>query len=367
MSAQRRDGDGRLAGMSGATRLGYVRDPRTDVLCFLALPAFAIAVALGFHHWLPYAAGAAISLWITIPHHYATWLRTYGQRETFSQWRGRLLLGPVLLLPMVFFASATLPLTLALIVLLWDHQHSMMQQHGFARIYDAKAGAGAPSTGRFDFWLGVTLYVNMLATAPLWTELWIQDAYNWNLRIQASSVEAIQTASWTLAGSYLAVYLGHLTWSVARGYALNPMKYAFLVASYGLWYYVSWQDSLLVYLVAHRIMHGVQYIAMVYWYLERNIERTGEPPRLLKRLSVGRFVLLGIAYALLFQLVSGLPLEDFAFGLGASLRAQGVLPPSEAGPIGVWAAALSASAGVLHYYVDSFIWKVSDARTRRDL
>jgi len=64
-----------------AAALGYIRNPRADLAWFVLLPFCAIAVALGFHHWLPYASQAAISVWITVPHHYAPWVRSYGLRE----------------------------------------------------------------------------------------------------------------------------------------------------------------------------------------------------------------------------------------------------------------------------------------------
>ncbi len=61
-----------------AMHLGYIRNARADLVWFVALPFAAIAVALGFHHWLPYIAQASIAVWITVPHHYATWIRSYG-------------------------------------------------------------------------------------------------------------------------------------------------------------------------------------------------------------------------------------------------------------------------------------------------
>ena len=70
--------------------------------------------------------------------------------EEWERFKSRLILGPILI---IAFAAAGLvwaPITLTLIVLAWDHQHSIMQQHGFARIYDFKTQSGLPSTGRID-------------------------------------------------------------------------------------------------------------------------------------------------------------------------------------------------------------------------
>lgn len=352
----------------GALQLGYIRNPRADLIWFVALPFAAIAVALGFHHWLPYIAAASIAVWVTIPHHYATWIRAYGLEEDWSRWRDRLTLGPLLLVSTVVAGATFAPLTLAIVLMLWDNQHSVMQQHGFARIYDFKAGAGAPSTRRFDLWLTALLYGNMLLTAPLWTELWIAGAYTWNLGewVTADRVALVHTASWTITGAYAVVYVAHVARSVSRGYPVNPMKYLFLLASFSLWYYVSWQDSYLIYTVAHRIMHGVQYIVMVYWYLGRKAA-SGQTLRLLGRVGLPRFLLLAVAYAVVFQLVIGADLGEFSFGLVGVLQADGLLDWSPEKAAGLYAATAINAAGAVHYYFDSFIWKVSDSRTQGGL
>ena len=57
------------------------------------------------------------------------------------------------------------------LAILWDKQHVLMQQHGFARIYDFKAQAGAPSTSRFDLLLNWTLFLNLFLTSPLFTPI----------------------------------------------------------------------------------------------------------------------------------------------------------------------------------------------------
>ncbi len=166
---------------------GYIRSPRADLVWFVALPFAAVAVALGFHHFLPYMAQVSVAVWVTIPHHYASWVRSYGMQEDWSRWRVRLLIGPLLLIPGVMLGSAFTPVSVALVLMLWDHQHSLMQQHGFARIYDFKAGTGAPSQRRLDLWLSLVLYGNLLLTAPLWAELWIAELYRWDLELGADT------------------------------------------------------------------------------------------------------------------------------------------------------------------------------------
>lgn len=350
-----------------AISLGYIHTPRTDGLWFIALPFIAVAIALFFHSALPYVAQASIAVWITVPHHYAGWVRGYGLAEDWSRWRTRLIVGPLLLIPTVLFGSAFVPITMALVLMLWDHQHSMMQQYGFARIYDFKAGAGAQRTGRWDFWLGILLYSNMLLTAPLWAELWIAELYRWDLALTAPTIRAVQSTSYTLTGLYLVAYAVHVGRSIAAGHRVNPMKYAFVFSSYALWYYVSWQDSYLVYLVAHRIMHGLQYMAMVYWYVEKKEEVTGAVPRGIGSLNVMRFIFFGALYAIVFHLAIGGGVEEMSFGLVSALQSDGALDFTAEQATGFYAATAVSAASVCHYYLDSYIWKIRESRTQEGL
>lgn len=350
-----------------ALRSGYIRDLPTDLVWFVALPFAAIGIALGFHGWLPFVAAASVAAWVTIPHHYATWVRSYGLAEDWTRWRTRLEVGPLLLIPTVMLGAAFAPLTVALVLMMWDHQHSIMQQHGFARIYDFKAGTGSAVTGRFDLGLHIVLYGNMLLTAPIWTELWIAGLYGWGLTVRPETVMQVQQVSWWLTGAYALVYAVHVGAHLSRGGGLNPMKYLFLFSSYSLWYYVSWQDSFLVYTVAHRIMHGVQYILMVWWYLDNKAERTGERPRFLTRLNLARFLGLGIVYAVCFQIAFGSGLADFTFGLLDVELTEGFLGFGGEKAAGLYAATVINAAAALHYYVDSFIWKTRDPQTQEGL
>ena len=350
-----------------AVSIGYIHTPRTDGLWFIALPFIAVAIALFFHTQLPYIAQASIAVWITVPHHYAGWLRGYGLAEDWQRWRTRLVLGPLVLIPTVLFGSAFIPITLALMLMLWDHQHSMMQQYGFARIYDIKAGSGDRLTGRYDFWLGIVLYTNMLLTAPLWAELWIAELYRWDLALTASEVRTLQTTSYGVTAAYLVFYTVYVVRSVAAGHSVNPVKYAFVFASYALWYFVSWRDSFLVYLVAHRLMHGIQYMAMVYWYVEKKEEVTGAVPRWLGTLDVPRFLFFGALYAVVFHFAIGGGLEEMSFGLITALQADNAIHFSAEKATGFYAATAVSAASACHYYLDSYIWKLREAKTREGL
>lgn len=339
----------------------YIIDARNDAIWFLALPFAAVAAALVAHRFLPGGAVAAIALWVTIPHHFVTWLRVYGSPSEFRLWRERLIAAPLLLVLAAFLMMKFAPLTLVLIVTLWDHQHSLMQQYGFARIYDFKARAGAPSTGRFDLYFNWVFFVNMLVVSPLFSVIWVRMFHEWGVPISAQAVQVVHQLSWAVIIVYGLVYLGHAVWCRRQGYPLNPLKYLFLVASYFLWYYTSFTTTyLLVYAVAHRLMHGVQYIVMVYFYNRNKVSRTGGDSSLLTYLGkpghLRAFLLMGAAYALVFHALTEGHARDFGFGvIGFSADFD------------LFSYSLLSSFALLHYYYDSFIWKVRKPEVQQGL
>ena len=356
-----------------ALRAGYIRDLPTDLVFFLGLPFVAIAVALGCHAWLSFAALASFNLWITVPHHFSTWYRAYSLREDWSRWKLRFIVGPIVITVFTLCCTIWAPLTALLVFTIWDHQHSMMQQHGFARIYDYKAKAGSKSTGRWDFWLGVVLYSNMLLTSPLFAEFWIRELYRWSLPIGLDAVRMIQGASWTITIVFAVAYLVQTIFGVVqRQDTVNPMKYLFLGASYGLWYFASWHsDSALVFGIAHRIMHGVQYMVIVYFYLDHKAENKNNTR--LSSFGVWKYIGLAVLYLVLYQLFSGNPLSQFDFGIAGLFRDYTVIPEVGLDQVSarqardIYAATLASSFAMTHYYFDSFIWKVSDAKTQEGL
>lgn len=362
---------------TGLFRTGYVLNPRADGVWFLSLPFFAVLIALGCQQWLPYVAVASINLWITIPHHYATWVRTYGMPEEWERFKERLILGPIVIMAVAATGYVWAPITMLLLVSAWDHQHSIMQQHGFGRIYDFKAGTGAPSTGRFDLALHWVLYSHMFVNAPMFRHLWIRELYKMDIRVSVGFVEAFLIGSWVVLGGFLLVYGWHVWRTVRSGRALNPMKYAFIGSSYFLWYFAAWHtNSVLLFAVAHRIMHGVQYMVMVWAFMGRKAQQPTSRPGLWTRLAgqgkLKWFLLGGGIYAVLFQYLIHRPLDEFGFGVVNFAPYEAIpqfnIPEMDPGSAyALFSATMVAAYGMTHYYVDSFIWKVRDKKVQGGL
>jgi hypothetical protein len=366
-------------------RIGYIINPLADLVWFLGFPFLGVAVALACYQWLPAVAWASIGLWVTIPHHWATWLRTYGLPEDWQRWKPQLIVGPLVIFALAVVGIRYAPTTLLLVVTLWDHQHSLMQQHGLARIYDFKARTGLPISGRFDLLLHWFLYVNMLVTAPLFAGLWVREVYAWGFAITPASLKWLQTLSWGATGAYLLIYLGFTASCAWRGIPLNPLKYVFITTSYFLWYFTSWHtDSFLVFGIAHRLMHGVQYIVIVYAFLGRKVilgETTHAGAaavpswlsRLMRSKAAWAFVGACVLYALVYQLLVLQPLDQFGFGVFNFMAVYGDVPTmgmdgiSEKQGYDLFAATMVQALPITHYYFDSFIWKVRDVQVQQGL
>ena len=287
------------------------------------------------------------------------------------------MIGPIVIFAAIFVALQVAPITLLLLIMLWDSQHSIMQQHGFGRIYDFKAGSGSPRTPRFDLCLHWILFGNMFLNAPLFVTMWLRALYRLNLTIPVNAIRTLQLVCWTVTAVYLVIYLVHVIRSVQRGYPINPMKYLFIAASYFLWYYVAWNtNSILLYAVAHRIMHGVQYIVMVYAFMDRTARQPDKKPGFWKRIAgpghLRWFLVGGAAYAVLFQLLINHPLDEFGFGV-VNFAPYPAIPQFNLPALGfdasyaLFSQMMVYSYGMMHYYLDSFIWKVRDKQVQAGL
>jgi len=357
---------------------GYILNPRADVVWFLSLPFWALGLALAAHHWLPAMAELSVALLVTAPHQFATWLRTYGFRDERQRWSIQLVAAPILIFSLTLVGLYYSPLTVVLLTFLWDHQHSLMQQHGFARIYDFKAEAGAPSTRRYDLALSWILYLTLFLTTPLWTEIWVRQLYQLDIQISASAVHTVHLVCWSALAVFAVFYLRHLWWCVTNGYHLNPLKYVFLGSSYFLWFFAScYGQSLLLYAIAHRLMHGLQYEVIVHSYIQRKASRSGITKGVMAAMArpgnVMLFVMLGLIYAVMYQFVGGGGLEVFGFGVVNfavqydSIQEFGFGTLNSQRQIEVFGLGVITSLAILHYYYDSFIWKVRDTKVQTGL
>jgi hypothetical protein len=251
-----------------------------------------------------------------------------------------------------------------------------MQQYGFSRIYDYKAKTGGPSAARFDLALNWILYINLMIVSPLYSDFWIREIHRFGMLVSASDIRTVQDVSVMATAMFLVAYVVQLVRSVRAGRDLNPMKYLFLGSSYFLWYFTAWWwHSILVAKIAHLIMHGVQYIVISHSYMRRKSGSQGSFVGWLAQPScIPVFLLLCLFYAFLYQLITAQPLAVFGFG-AIPFAAEYSAPIESLGKPGytdrqsyeLFAALVIQGAASVHYYFDSFLWKVSDRRVQEGL
>jgi hypothetical protein len=123
-------------------------------------------------------------------------------------------------------------------------------------------------------------------------------------------------------------------------------------------------------------MHGAQYMVMVYAFMQRKAGDRAARPGLWSRLvGEGRlrwYLLGGVAYAVVFQLLINRPLDELGFGVVNFAPYPAIeqfnLPAFDyAAGYALWSTMIVYIAGMMHYYVDSFVWKVRDREVQRGL
>lgn len=195
--------------------------------------------------------------------------------------------------------------------------------------------------------------------------------------VSVEVVSGLLVMSQVILAGYLIFYAWHLWRTVSEGAVINPIKYAFIGASYFLWYFVAWHtNSILLYAVAHRLMHGVQYIVMVYSFMQKGREkgsfRRGFWSRVVGPGKLKWFLVGGVAYAVVFQLLINRPLDEFGFGVVnfapyPAIPEFGIPALDYSSGYALFSQMMIYTYGLMHYYLDSFIWKVSDKQTRQGL
>jgi hypothetical protein len=84
------------------------------------------------------------------------------------------------------------------------------------------------------------------------------------------------------------------------------------------------------------------------------------------------YLLGGVAYAVLFQLIINRPLDQFSFGVVnfapyPAIPQFGISALDYSGAYALFAQMMIYTVGLSHYYVDSLIWKVSDKKVQGGL
>jgi len=331
----------------------WIFSPAQDMAFILLTPllilgTFAIARKGGWVNGL-----LVFALVLATAHYLPGILRAYGDRALFRRFRVRLTLAPLFLFTVTgTFAYLNLQFVL-LLALLWGQWHWMMQVYGFARIYDAKASPEARTPAWLDrgmclLWFGMCVFVINQDLPSYVTKLY----QSGGPRIPSEAFVWFTRAWLSVTVVFTLVYLARTVLAVRQGRIPNPLKFVFVAVTFVyLSYTAGVAERPLMGLVLFESWHDVQYLAIVWLF---NLNRTKHSPeagafiRFLFRPRV-LLVLLYVAVCLAFGSLT------HAWYLFQDERVIRVV------------VSLVTATGMLHYYMDSFIWKIREKDTSEAL
>ncbi|MDP2308914.1 MAG: hypothetical protein Q8P18_23025 [Pseudomonadota bacterium] len=311
-------------------------------------------------------------------HVFATYTRTYFDREAFRGGRALLLgsLGWIALGPAAALLDAALGhdgradpqnglvYTLFLVFAFsWAYYHLIKQHYGFLMLYKRKNADLLPVDNTLDkrfLWVGFGYpYLRFLFGSNIFASGLMgrhtQAEFEGLLGLQLTSVAFVLDVAFAVA---TIVYLGRLAQRWWGGQPVDLPKYLLLAAAIPMHVLVlRYVSDLLLVVAALTIMHNLQYHRLV-WFHNQNAYQSGRPDAVARHgaavalsRSVLVYLLAGIAFAIPYRMA-----RTFSGDLFGSLLAEQIIGGA------VWGVAFH------HYYVDAKIWKLrANARVREDL
>jgi hypothetical protein len=292
--------------------------------------------------WIP-----AVLL-IDVAHVWGTGFRVYFDREEVRRrpWLYTLVPALGLLVGMALYSEGELLFWRVLAYLAIFH--FVRQQYGWVMLYRARLG----ERDRFDRWLDAgVIYLATIYPLLYWhTHLprqfsWLMDGDFAMLPSLALIEQVIRPLYWLLLLSYC---LRSLYAAVIRR-AANPGKDIVVLTTAVCWYVgIVAYNSDYAFTVTNVVIHGVPYLALVYWYARRHRARAGKSYRLLTSAPwtfLATLWLLAYAEELLWD--RGVWHERaWLFGGGWEL-----------GTVKILLVPLLALPQLTHYVLDGFIWR----------
>lgn len=263
--------------------------------CLCSLAALALGHSLGILHqdspdwtWI-YAV-----LLVDVAHVWSTGFRVYFDREELT--RRRVLYFGVpflsLLLGIVLYSigSAFFWRVLAYLAV-W---HFVRQQYGWVALYRRRAGEPRDWSFYVD---AVTIYAATVYPL-LWWHAHLPRRFWWFLeddfaRLPLEWVVAL----WPLYWSILGLYLLKAVWSYAQGRG-HPGKDSVVITTWLCWYLgIVKFNSDYAFTVTNVLIHGIPYMALVYWYRQQRSRDSETPPSRWKRFVAPMLTVWVLAFA----------------------------------------------------------------------
>lgn len=336
-------GPGGSAGSAEPARSGafarerFIVSPRFDLFFFVGSPLLAIAVVLlARQFFTPISIEGVVLTYLAVGHHVPTFLRAYGDPDEYHRNRFRLLVIPAIILPLIA-GLFLLDSRLLGLIFIWDQYHFIRQHYGFMRIYDVKNKSLATGRMNLDQWLVFSWFIAIITHSDFYSFVYTGAFYDLGVVFPAWVGAVLKQGSLAVALVVAFLYVVHLFRRISTGQPVSWLKLAITATTYGTWYfaYVVLSHPMLSYTISS-FFHCLQYDALA-WHYNRTKAATLAPSR-------------GTTF---FRVVHGRLLLFLATigGYGLFSQLGGLVAP---GAIFV----LNRTTGILHYYYDSFIWRV---------
>ena len=344
----------------------YIAGRFADNFWIILCPLFALALMHALWRWSGLSDLAIFSVLFAIivtGHHMPGWIRAFGEPEVYRRHKGRLWVSvfaiPALVVLPTAFGLGAVALTIAATFDLW---HVAMQQHGFGRIYAAKAGDRERRSARVDLACALVWYSTVVA----WSDSWMQAVARAFRKAGLPIFDFFTPESWNLvklsfaAASLvlLALYIHNAVRLWREHRVVTTQKHVLHLVAFAViaWSYqdASWYRANSV----QNLFHALQYFFMVWIYGSLSIRRDSTRPGRIYRTLFGRRT--GM---LLF---AGL-VAIYGFGAMALSSSGYRLTGADAERAAQLIGSIGIASLLLHFYVDSFIWKVRTKEVRKAL
>jgi hypothetical protein len=332
----------------------WILDRRHDLLLFVGTPALLVPLIwLAGRFWSAQSL-YAIATFGALGHHLPGMMRAYGDRELFARFRTRFVVAPVLLIA-VCVASGFLDPSLSAIVLvtyLWGVWHGLMQTHGFLRIYDAKAKSFARSTVLLDQWMCIAWFgAGVLFSTPALHHVLQEFSMAGGPALSGQWMSRLRVVWAALTVVITIAFAANLIVSWRAGRRPSVVKLALLATSIAFWWYSNVAvGNLLVGILLFELFHDVQYLSIVWVFNRKRVEGGSRVD------GFTRYVFRQRAPMLLLYV-----------GLVAAYGALRFVPALPSQTLNTFFIGTLAASTLLHFYYDSFIWKVKENATRAGL
>lgn len=329
----------------------YIISPKADLSLIVGAVLLCPAILLPLSELTSaYTVWLLVMTFGAVGHHLPSFLRTYGDPQLFRHFRIRLIIAPFLVFAVTLAFSLKGLHGMLLVSMCWSIWHGMMQHFGFLRIYDAKVRSLSPVTARLDWWISAVWFGLCLVHSPTQGGSLLDALYNSGIPIvPLAYIEHVRTFFVVAAVLVTALYI----WHALRGNQPRSwMKLGLLVGTFAyVWVVRVITPDPFLSVALFELLHDMQYLAIVWAFNRRLVQKgdRGVLPRFFYRPGIAS-----------------------VFGyVGACLAYGGVAlfinTRVDAGMFKTVMEAFLITSGLLHFYYDSFIWKMRQTDTQQGL